>query len=85
MQKKPKESLPVFHGCERGIVCSVDAPCFTPHPWSPTHETCLFASAYMRAEHVGSELTRSITGEPTYKEAIEIMMKVSLLNRGRGK
>ena len=82
-QKKPPP-LPVFHGCERGVVCRIEAPCFTPHPWSPTHETCLFASAFMRAEHLDTDFIRSHTGDPTYLEAIEIMMKVALLNRGRG-
>jgi hypothetical protein len=84
MLNKQSQSLPVFHGCERGIMCSVEAPCFTPHPWSSTHETCLFSSAYMRAQHTESDLTRSLMGEPTYREAVEILMKVSLLNRGRG-
>ena len=35
----------------------------------------------MRAEHLTSERTRSITGETTYSEAVEVEMKVSLLNR----
>ena len=83
MPKKQSPPLPVFHGCERGIVCSPEARCFTPHPWSSTHETCLFSSAYMRAEHVGTDLTRSLSGEATYQEALEIQMKVSLLNRKR--
>ncbi len=83
MPKKQSQSLPAFHGCERGIICNAEASCFTPHPWSSTHETCLFSSAYMRAEHISVDLTRALTGEPTYREAVEIMMKVSLLNRGR--
>jgi hypothetical protein len=38
----------------------------------------------MRAEHLDTDFIRSHTGDPTYLEAIEIMMKVALLNRGRG-
>jgi hypothetical protein len=79
------QSLPIFHGCKRGFMCSAEAPCFTPHPWSSTHKTCLFSSAYMRADHIETELTRSLTGEPTYREAVEILMKTSLLNRERGR
>ena len=75
--------LPVFHGCG-GTICCREAPCFTPHPWSSTHETCLFSSAYMRAEHLEEELARTHTGEPSYREAVEILMKFALLNRGRG-
>ncbi len=80
---KPRHSyspLP-FHGCERGLTCSRESACFVPHPWSFSGETCVFASAYMRAEHLTSERTRSITGETTYSEAVEVEMKVSLLNR----
>ena len=78
----PYSPLP-FHGCERGLTCSRESHCFIPHPWSVTGDTCVFASAYMRAEHVTSELTRSLTGEPTYREAIEILMKAALLNRSK--
>jgi len=80
--RKEQTQLPIaFHGCERGIVCNINSACFRPHPWSPTGETCLYASAYMRAEHAAYELARTISGDPSYREAIEILMKVSLLNR----
>ncbi|MBS1186027.1 MAG: hypothetical protein H6R04_45 [Burkholderiaceae bacterium] len=70
-----------FHGCERGLSCSRETPCFVPHPWSLTGDTCVYASAYMRAFHTQPEPTRSLTGEVTYKDAVEVQMKVSLLNR----
>ena len=85
MQTPPSNQLPVFHGCERGIVCNPEAPCFVPHPWSSARSTCLFASAYMRAEHILDNLPRNLSGEPTYREAIEVLMMVSLLNRARGR
>ncbi|MBS1169690.1 MAG: hypothetical protein H6R01_608, partial [Burkholderiaceae bacterium] len=70
-----------FHGCERGLTCNTQTPCFVPHPWSLTGDTCANASAYMRAFRTQQELTRALTGEVTYKDAVEVQMKVSLLNR----
>lgn len=82
--KRSLSSSGVVHGCDRaGISCGREAQCFTPHPWSPTHETCYYASAFMRAEHAAYELLRSVKGEPSYREAIEILMKGNLIARTR--
>lgn len=80
MHKKQPHLPFEFHGCERGIVCDVSAACFTPHPWSPTGETCLFSSAYMRARHAAYEIERLMRHDGSYYEAIEIQLKASLLN-----
>lgn len=82
MSKQQPASQPLpFHGCDRGMSCSPETPCFVPHPWSFSGETCMYASAYMRADHVESEKTRSLTGEVTYSEALEAKMKANLLNQ----
>jgi len=81
MRTKPLHLPTAFHGCKGGLICNSNASCFLPHPWSCTGETCLYSSSYMRAEHAAYELVRSVTGTPSYREAIEILMKVSLLNR----
>ena len=78
MGNTKQQSTPVFHGCKR-LNCSYEAPCFTPHPFSGTHETCLFSSALMRAKHAAYELTRSLTGETAYLDVTEIQLKASLV------
>lgn len=75
--------FPPLRGIEHVGVSDPDSPHFVPHPWSATHTTSLFTSAFMRAKHAEYELTRSHTGEAAYLDAEEIRLKASLIERER--
>ncbi len=87
MSEQHQDSFfPPLRGYEHVGISDPESPNFVPHPWSATHTTCLFASAFMRAEYTyaaSHPVTRSITGEVTYVNAEEIRLKASLIQRER--
>lgn len=75
--------FPPLQGAENVGISDPESPLFVAHPWSATHTTGLFTSAFMRRKHEGPVATYSITGDTTYLEAEEIRLKASLIKRER--
>jgi len=75
--------FPPLRGIEHVGISDPDSPLFVPHPWSATHTTSLFSSAFMRAKHAGFSVTRSLSGETAYLDAEEIRLKAALVDRER--
>lgn len=80
--QQTEEPFPPLLGAEHVGISDPESPNFIAHPWSATHTTSLFASAFMRAEHVHT-VTRSLTGEVAYLDAEEIRLKASLIEKAR--
>ena len=74
-----------FSGNEDALFDRQSTLYLIPHPWSVTGTTSLFASALMRAELPAKLQKYATSGEPTYLETTEIMLKEALFKSGKTK